>query len=345
MLESCWQAEAAGIPFEEWLGQEKRMLLHAGGQGRRLSAYAPSGKVLTPIPVFRWARGQRLSQDLLSLQLPLYRQILAKAPASLHTLVASGDVYIRCNEPLQKIPEADVVCYGLWVDPNLATNHGVFVSRRETPGVLDFMLQKPSLKELGQLSETHLFLMDIGIWLLSDRAVRLLAKHSKREDRKAWNFYDLYDLMYRMKYGTEAPYPYAYTGAEYEIPASEFDSVLQSYLNISSDTIRSRTVYDPGSDTYQYRPRGLEDSEYSYPPYPEVTAYEIQADGTVKLTVQAVYITKFSDQAVTSELVVRPLPDGSFQYVSNHVTGTTEGISGSWYTPRLTEEEWNDRYR
>ena len=192
LLESCWQAEAAGIPFEEWLGQEKRVLLHAGGQGRRLPAYAPSGKVLTPIPVFRWARGQRLSQDLLSLQLPLYRQILAKAPVSLHTLVASGDVYIRCNEPLQEIPEADVVCYGLWVDPNLATNHGVFVSRRETPGVLDFMLQKPSLKELGQLSETHLFLMDIGIWLLSDRAVRLLAKHSKREDGKAWNFYDLY---------------------------------------------------------------------------------------------------------------------------------------------------------
>lgn len=192
LLESCWQVEAAGIPFEEWLGQEKRVLLHAGGQGRRLPAYAPSGKVLTPIPVFRWARGQRLSQDLLSLQLPLYRQILAKAPASLHTLVASGDVYIRCNEPLQEIPEADVVCYGLWVDPNLATNHGVFVSRRETPGVLDFMLQKPSLKELGQLSETHLFLMDIGIWLLSDRAVRLLAKHSKREDGKVWNFYDLY---------------------------------------------------------------------------------------------------------------------------------------------------------
>ena len=173
----------------------------------------------------------------------------------------------------------------------------------------------------------------------------LISDWSESDGFGSLNFYDLYDLMYRMKYGTEAPYPYAYTGAEYEIPASGFDSVLQSYLNIGSDTIRSRTVYDPGSDTYQYRPRGLEDSEYSYPPYPEVTAYEIQADGTVKLTVQAVYITKFTDQAVISELVVRPLPGGNFQYVSNHVTGTTEGISGSWYTPRLTEEEWNDRYR
>lgn len=56
--------------FMTWLGQEKRILLHAGGQSRRLPAYAPSGKVLTPIPVFRWERGQRLSQDLLSLQVP-----------------------------------------------------------------------------------------------------------------------------------------------------------------------------------------------------------------------------------------------------------------------------------
>ena len=173
----------------------------------------------------------------------------------------------------------------------------------------------------------------------------LISDWSEYDGFGSLNFYDLYDLMYRMKYGTEAPYPYAYTGAEYEIPAAEFDSVLQSYLNISTDTIRSRTVYYPGNDTYQYRPRGLEDAEYPYPPYPEATACETQADGTLKLTVQAVQTTNLTDQAVISELVVRPLADGSFQYVSNHVTGTTEGISGTWFTPRLTEDEWNYRYR
>lgn len=173
----------------------------------------------------------------------------------------------------------------------------------------------------------------------------LISDWSESDGFGSLNFYDLYDLMYRMKYGMEAPYPYAYTGAEYEIPAAEFDSVLQSYLNISTDTIRSRTVYYPGNDTYQYRPRGLEDAEYPYPPYPEVTACETQADGTLKLTVQAVQTTNLTDQAVISELVVRPLADGSFQYVSNHVTGTTEGISGTWFTPRLTEDEWNYRYR
>ena len=174
-----------------WLADEKRILLHAGGQSRRLPSYAPSGKVLTPIPIFRWGRGQRLTQNLLSLQLPLYNRIMQKAPGSLHTLIASGDVYIRASKPLQEIPEADVVCYGLWVDPELAKNHGVFVSRRDNPERLDFMLQKPSVAELGKLMRDYLFLMDIGIWLLSDRAVELLVKHSVKADGSI-GFYDMY---------------------------------------------------------------------------------------------------------------------------------------------------------
>ena len=190
LLEACQQHEDPQTDFMDWLGREKRILLHAGGQSRRLPSYAPSGKILTPIPVFRWARGQRLSQNLLSLQLPLYEQIMEKAPDSLHTLIASGDVYIRAEEKLQSIPEVDVVCYGLWADPNLAKNHGVFLSSRTNPDRLDFMLQKPSVEELGALTQTHFFLMDIGIWLLSDRAVRLLVERSKRQGKIG--FYDLY---------------------------------------------------------------------------------------------------------------------------------------------------------
>ena len=110
---------SADRDFLCWLAGEKRLLLHAGGQSRRLPAYAPSGKVLTPIPVFRWERGQRLSQVLLSLQIPLYERIMKAAPDSLHTMIVSGDVYIRATKPLQAIPEADVVCYGFGSDLRL----------------------------------------------------------------------------------------------------------------------------------------------------------------------------------------------------------------------------------
>ncbi len=192
LLQACHQEFAPQDPFSDWIGREKRILLHAGGQSRRLPSYGPSGKILTPIPIFSWERGQKLGQNLLSLQLPLYERIMKQAPAGLNTLIASGDVYIRSEKPLQDIPNVDVVCYGLWVNPSLATHHGVFVSDRKRPEVLDFMLQKPSLEELESLSKTHLFLMDIGIWILSDRAVEVLMKRSLKEGTNDINYYDLY---------------------------------------------------------------------------------------------------------------------------------------------------------
>ena len=174
---------SADSSFREWLSKEKRILLHAGGQSRRLPAYAPSGKILTPIPVFRWERGQRLSQDLLSLQIPLYEHIMKAAPTHLHTMVVSGDVYIRSTElsaigPQLSGLDADVVCYGLWLDSAIAKDHGVFVSSRQHPQQLKCMLQKPTVETLSNLLTNHFYLTDIGIWLLSDRAVEVLMKKS-----------------------------------------------------------------------------------------------------------------------------------------------------------------------
>ena len=191
LLEECYRNEDGQTSFEEWLAKEQRILIHAGGQSRRLPAYAVSGKINAPIPVFRWARGQRLSQDLLTVQLPLYEKIMKEAPQPLRTLIASGDVFIDVNGALPSIPEADVVCFGLWVDSSLATRHGVFSALRETPGVLDRMMQKPSIEELETRVRTHFFLMDIGLWLLSDRAVQLLRERSYGADKKPV-FYDLY---------------------------------------------------------------------------------------------------------------------------------------------------------
>ena len=163
---------------KDWLGNERCIILHAGGQSRRLPSYAPSGKILTPLPVFRWERGQRLSQTLLDLQLPLYERMMAQAPQRLTTMIVSGDVYIRAAERIGEIPDADVVCYGLWLDASIAKDHGVFVSDRRTPNVLKQMLQKPSVERLAELLKDHFYLTDIGIWLLSDRAVQLLMKRS-----------------------------------------------------------------------------------------------------------------------------------------------------------------------
>lgn len=190
VLKEAYEHEGGGLSFPEWLARDKRLILHAGGQSRRLPAYAPSGKILTPVPVFRWERGQRLSQDLLSLQIPLYEQIMNAAPPRLNTLVVSGDVYVRATQHLQPIPDADVVCYGLWLSPDIAKDHGVFVSAQSTPSVLKCMLQKPSVSTLAGLQTDNYFLTDIGVWLLSDRAVKLLIERSEKDG--GITNYDLY---------------------------------------------------------------------------------------------------------------------------------------------------------
>ena len=199
LLQQAYQAEQESSldnrSFDGWLSGERRILIHAGGQSRRLPSYAPSGKILTPVPVLRWERGQRLSQDLLAMQLPLYEQLMQSAPDGLNTMVVSGDVLIRTTQPLPLLPQADVVCLGLWLDASIATHHGVFVSDRTTPQVLCQMLQKPSVEQLQELQRQHYYLTDIGVWLLSDRAVRLLMHRCGafiEAPHVAPSYYDLY---------------------------------------------------------------------------------------------------------------------------------------------------------
>lgn len=194
LLQETYRSEKREVEsekFDDWLSREKRILIHAGGQSKRLPSYAVSGKILIPIPVFRWERGQKLSQNLLSVQLPLYEKMMRMSPEGIHTMIVSGDVLIRATQPLQPIPDADVVCYGLWLDASVAKNHGVFVSSRRSPSVLKQMLQKPSVATLGELQKDHFFLTDIGVWMLSDKAVRLLVRKCTAEDGQLKE-YDLY---------------------------------------------------------------------------------------------------------------------------------------------------------
>ncbi|MBN2165791.1 MAG: bifunctional fucokinase/L-fucose-1-P-guanylyltransferase [Marinilabiliaceae bacterium] len=196
LLFENWKNNFSDLSFSEYLKAQKKIIIHAGGQSRRLPAYAPSGKVLSPIPVFRWSKGQKIDQNLLSLQIPLYERILESTSDNLNCLVASGDVLIITPKIPAKLPEADVVCFGLWVEPQLASRHGVFFTPRTNPHQLNFMLQKPSINDIEQHAIANLYLMDIGIWCLSDKAVKVLMNKSGWDDKTPGDFtpsfYDLY---------------------------------------------------------------------------------------------------------------------------------------------------------
>jgi galactokinase/mevalonate kinase-like predicted kinase len=113
-------------------------------------------------------------------------------------LITSGDVLIWNEGPVPEIPAADVVCFGIWTEPAKATHHGVFFLERSQSGNLAFMLQKPSTEKIIELSNRYDELIDIGVWLLSDRAVQVLMKKCGWQDAENTyaggvpGYYDLY---------------------------------------------------------------------------------------------------------------------------------------------------------
>ncbi|MEO7932093.1 MAG: bifunctional fucokinase/fucose-1-phosphate guanylyltransferase [Chthoniobacterales bacterium] len=174
LLQNAWAQNHGSVDFSSWLNQSKKLLLMAGGQSRRLPAYAAVGKIMLPFKALRGVPGQRLDQTLLDVQLPAYESVLTHAPAGHRVLVTSGDVHLRFDKTLPPFPEVDVLGLGMWVRPEVASDFGVFFSRRDQPGVLDFFLQKPTADEIQARSAEHFYLVDTGMWLLSQRTVEVL---------------------------------------------------------------------------------------------------------------------------------------------------------------------------
>ena len=161
------------------------------------------------------------------------------------------------------------------------------------------------------------------------------------------NFYDMYDLLYQKINGTYTPYvadDNLGVGAVYRIPKDDFESVIMAYFNIDSETLQSKTIYYAEDETYEYKPRGFEEVEYPEYPYSEVIGYTENSDGTITLTANVVFPYSGNSKVYAHEVVVRPLENGSVQYVSNRIIPSEDNYRETWNTPRLTAEEWEEIY-
>lgn len=192
LLREAWRADNGAGTFADWLESERGIIIHAGGQSRRLPSYAAEGKALIPIPVFRWSLGQRIDQTLLDLQVPFLERVMANASGDSRWMIVSGDVMLECENLPANLPEADVVCLGIWGEPEQASRHGVFFTPRSNPTELAFMLQKPGLEEIRACSHNNYFMLDVGVWLLSARAMRILVERSCSSEDDILEEFDLY---------------------------------------------------------------------------------------------------------------------------------------------------------
>lgn len=161
------------------------------------------------------------------------------------------------------------------------------------------------------------------------------------------NFYDMYDILYRIEKGEHVPYvadENLGVSVVYQIPKEEFESIILKYFNIDSETLQSKTVFHSKDSTYEYKPRSFEEVEYPEYPYSEVVGFTENDDGTITLTANVVFPYACDSKLYTHEVVVRPLEDGGVQYVSNRIIPTEDNYKETWHTPRLTLEEWEELY-
>jgi len=200
LLEQAWRSsDMAETDFQFWLTAKPKIMIHGCGQSRRLPAYAPIGKVFMPLPALRWKKGQKIDQNLLDLQLPFLEEIINAASSKKCCLIASGDVlnYFEVGQ-IKDLPNVDVLCFGMWSDAMRSSHHGVFFAPKESPDRLEFMLQKPTSAKIQELSENYFYMIDTGIWLLSEKAISVLMKKSSWDQckgefkNKIPDYYDLY---------------------------------------------------------------------------------------------------------------------------------------------------------
>ena len=161
------------------------------------------------------------------------------------------------------------------------------------------------------------------------------------------DFYDMYDILYPLNHSDPMPFVKTDEGnnsAVCRISKEDFEDVIMTYFKIDSETLQSKTTYDPETMTYEYRPRGIYEVEYPEYPYSEVVDFTENGDGTLTLTSSVVFPYAGDSNVYTHEVTVRQLADGGVQYVSNRILSEEKSQGAVWHTGRLPENEWKEMY-
>lgn len=149
------------------------------------------------------------------------------------------------------------------------------------------------------------------------------------EDWQDLHFNDFWEYLYQHTYGTAVPtenYPFDPEMNRYQIPAAEFETLLLSYFAIEPQTLRQLAHYDPETDSYPWRQVETEDYLFLqfYTTDAAVTACQENPDGTLTLTVDVASADVKTDRLFSHMLTVRPMEEGTFQFVRNQLTYQTE---------------------
>ena len=179
LLERFCKDEKYQSPEEAFKGK-RIVILHSGGDSRRLPAYSAVGKIFIPLPTSFSTDGFVTLFDLLLnnlMQLPCL--------SDGQVIVASGDVLLSFDASKVAFSDSGVTGLAYPGPVEVASNHGVYIVPQTQSGknlrkVMDF-LQKPTYDELERcngLDTANRAFIDTGVMNFSLDAIKVLMEAS-----------------------------------------------------------------------------------------------------------------------------------------------------------------------
>jgi fucokinase len=147
--------------WEQVLAELRILIVHAGGDSRRLPSYSACGKIFIPVP----GRNDRaVYLSLFDRLLPTFLALPAPSAGRGQVVITSGDVLLRFDPTQVRFAQTGVTGLACWAHPQEASSHGVFCCGRN--GEVRLFLQKPSIAEQsdqGAIDTRGRSCLDIGV--------------------------------------------------------------------------------------------------------------------------------------------------------------------------------------
>ena len=167
-------AKAPVPPADAILSSQRVLIVHAGGDSRRLPAYGPCGKIFIPVSgdsnaAFGAALFDRLMPDFLA--------FASNAAGSGQIIVTAGDALVLFDPSKIRFDQPGLTAVTCPATPEAASKHGVFCSQAD--GRVSLYLQKPSPAEQRRVGAINRFgqsLLDLGIMSFDTRLAMALFK-------------------------------------------------------------------------------------------------------------------------------------------------------------------------
>jgi fucokinase len=170
--------EREGQPLSDVRGSEdtlrrlRILIVHAGGDSRRLPAYGPCGKIFVPVP------GQTHTgppATLFDLLVPGFLGLPQGAPGRGQIVVASGDALVRFDASNVRLDRPGMTVLGSNAQPAEASRHGVYCLGAGDS--ITLYLQKPTVEEqkaAGAINAAGKTALDLGVMSLDAAAAAVL---------------------------------------------------------------------------------------------------------------------------------------------------------------------------